>query len=66
MVFVPSFAQLYVSVPFCNRIFTAIMPMVAAGLIADDPTLQPIRRLVSLVRPVFIVDLCVLFFNTLL
>ncbi|XP_056322995.1 RILP-like protein 1 isoform X2 [Danio aesculapii] len=30
-------------------IFTAIMPMVAAGLIADDPTLQPIRRLISLV-----------------
>uniref|UniRef100_A0A493TA67 RILP-like protein 1 n=1 Tax=Anas platyrhynchos platyrhynchos TaxID=8840 RepID=A0A493TA67_ANAPP len=30
-------------------IFTAIMPMVAAGLIPDDPTLQPIRRLVSLV-----------------
>ncbi|XP_060934005.1 RILP-like protein 1 isoform X2 [Limanda limanda] len=30
-------------------IFTAIMPMVAAGLISDDPTLQPIRRLVSLV-----------------
>ncbi|KAM8814285.1 RILP-like protein 1 isoform 4-T4 [Rhynchonycteris naso] len=29
-------------------IFTAIMPMVAAGLILDDPTLQPIRRLVSL------------------
>ncbi|XP_069789609.1 RILP-like protein 1 isoform X2 [Narcine bancroftii] len=29
--------------------FTAIMPMVAAGLIPDDPTLQPIRRLVSLV-----------------
>ncbi|XP_030438985.1 RILP-like protein 1 isoform X3 [Gopherus flavomarginatus] len=29
-------------------IFTAIMPMVAAGLIPDDPTLQPIRRLVSL------------------
>nr|XP_020458022.1 RILP-like protein 1 [Monopterus albus] len=28
-------------------IFTAIMPMVAAGLIADDPTLLPIRRLVS-------------------
>ncbi|CAG05294.1 unnamed protein product, partial [Tetraodon nigroviridis] len=28
-------------------IFTAIMPMVAAGLIPDDPTLQPIRRLVS-------------------
>ncbi|XP_035514549.1 RILP-like protein 1 [Morone saxatilis] len=27
-------------------IFTAIMPMVAAGLIADDPTLLPIRRLV--------------------
>ncbi|XP_031711981.1 RILP-like protein 1 isoform X1 [Anarrhichthys ocellatus] len=26
-------------------IFTAIMPMVAAGLIADDPTLLPIRRL---------------------
>ncbi|KAF7650724.1 hypothetical protein LDENG_00121590 [Lucifuga dentata] len=26
-------------------IFTAIMPMVAAGLIPDDPTLQPIRRL---------------------
>lgn len=26
------------------------MPMVAAGVIADDPTLQPIRRLVSLVR----------------
>ncbi|XP_059194030.1 RILP-like protein 1 isoform X2 [Centropristis striata] len=25
--------------------FTAIMPMVAAGLIADDPTLFPIRRL---------------------
>uniref|UniRef100_A0A4W3J6L7 Rab interacting lysosomal protein like 1 n=1 Tax=Callorhinchus milii TaxID=7868 RepID=A0A4W3J6L7_CALMI len=32
-------------------IFTAIMPMVAAGLIPDDPTLQPIRRLVSLVGP---------------
>ncbi|XP_057688641.1 RILP-like protein 1 [Corythoichthys intestinalis] len=30
-------------------IFTAIMPMVAAGLIADDPTLLPISRLVSLV-----------------
>nr|XP_056715418.1 RILP-like protein 1 isoform X2 [Euleptes europaea] len=30
-------------------IFTAVMPMVAAGLIPDDPTLQPIRRLVSLV-----------------
>ncbi|KAM3611182.1 uncharacterized protein V6R79_014596 [Siganus canaliculatus] len=28
-------------------IFTTIMPMVAAGLIADDPTLLPIRRLVS-------------------
>ncbi|XP_044051650.1 RILP-like protein 1 isoform X2 [Siniperca chuatsi] len=28
-------------------LFTAIMPMVAAGLIADDPTLLPIRRLVS-------------------
>ncbi|XP_041793497.1 RILP-like protein 1 [Chelmon rostratus] len=28
-------------------IFTAIMPMVAAGLISDDPTLLPIRRLVS-------------------
>ncbi|TRY93998.1 hypothetical protein DNTS_032819 [Danionella cerebrum] len=31
-------------------IFTAVMPMVAAGLIPDDPTLQPIRRLMSLVR----------------
>nr|XP_046206745.1 RILP-like protein 1 isoform X1 [Oncorhynchus gorbuscha] len=30
-------------------IFTAVMPMVAAGLIADDPTLQPIRRLMSCV-----------------
>ncbi|XP_058850519.1 RILP-like protein 1 isoform X2 [Acipenser ruthenus] len=30
-------------------IFTTIMPMVAAGLIPDDPTLQPIRRLVSFV-----------------
>ncbi|XP_059910825.1 RILP-like protein 1 isoform X2 [Gadus macrocephalus] len=30
-------------------IFTAIMPMVAAGLIQDDPTLLPIRRLWSLV-----------------
>ncbi|XP_074526680.1 RILP-like protein 1 isoform X2 [Halichoeres trimaculatus] len=30
-------------------IFTAIMPMVAAGLLADDPTLLPIRRLVSFV-----------------
>ncbi|XP_056874635.1 RILP-like protein 1 isoform X2 [Takifugu flavidus] len=30
-------------------IFTAIMPMVAAGLIPDDPTLQPIRRLLSTV-----------------
>ncbi|KAK7895500.1 hypothetical protein WMY93_020825 [Mugilogobius chulae] len=30
-------------------IFTAIMPMVAAGLIPDDPSLQPIRRLRSLV-----------------
>lgn len=37
------------SLNLCNRIFTAIMPMVAAGLIPDDPTLQPIRRLVSLV-----------------
>ncbi|KAG8146098.1 hypothetical protein E2320_012499 [Naja naja] len=27
-------------------IFTAVMPMVAAGLIPDDPTLQPIRRLI--------------------
>ncbi|KAM7391964.1 hypothetical protein PAMP_022610 [Pampus punctatissimus] len=26
-------------------IFTAIMPMVAAGLLSDDPTLLPIRRL---------------------
>lgn len=38
-----------VCVPLCDRIFTAIMPMVAAGLIPDDPTLQPIRRLMSLV-----------------
>ncbi|KAM4616193.1 RILP-like protein 1 isoform 2-T2 [Polymixia lowei] len=30
-------------------IFTAIMPMVAAGLIQDDPTLLPIRRLISFV-----------------
>ncbi|XP_068594431.1 RILP-like protein 1 [Brachionichthys hirsutus] len=30
-----------------HLIFTAIMPMVAAGLIADDPTLLPIRRLLS-------------------
>ncbi|XP_028312837.1 RILP-like protein 1 [Gouania willdenowi] len=30
-------------------IFTAVMPMVAAGLLADDPTLLPIRRLVSFV-----------------
>ncbi|KAK2837225.1 hypothetical protein Q5P01_014437 [Channa striata] len=30
-------------------IFTAIMPMVAAGFITDDPTLLPIRRLVSLI-----------------
>ncbi|XP_029915233.1 RILP-like protein 1 [Myripristis murdjan] len=30
-------------------IFTAIMPMVAAGLIRDDPTLLPIRRLISFV-----------------
>ncbi|XP_041642685.1 RILP-like protein 1 isoform X2 [Cheilinus undulatus] len=30
-------------------IFTAIMPMVAAGLLADDPTLLPIRRLVYFV-----------------
>ncbi|XP_047416850.1 RILP-like protein 1 isoform X4 [Sciurus carolinensis] len=30
-------------------IFTAIMPMVAAGLILDDPSLQPVRRLVPLV-----------------
>lgn len=29
------------------------MPMVAAGLIIDDPTLQPVRRLVSLVGIVF-------------
>uniref|UniRef100_A0AAV2JEW7 RH2 domain-containing protein n=1 Tax=Knipowitschia caucasica TaxID=637954 RepID=A0AAV2JEW7_KNICA len=29
-------------------IFTAIMPMVAAGLISDDPALMPIRRLVSI------------------
>lgn len=28
------------------------MPMVAAGLILDDPTLQPVRRLVSLVGTV--------------
>lgn len=30
-------------------IFTAVMPMVAAGLISDDPTLLPIRRLISFV-----------------
>uniref|UniRef100_A0A7N9AZD7 RILP-like protein 1 n=1 Tax=Mastacembelus armatus TaxID=205130 RepID=A0A7N9AZD7_9TELE len=30
---------------YYKRIFTAIMPMVAAGLLADDPTLLPIRRL---------------------
>ncbi|KAI4878955.1 hypothetical protein NFI96_014455 [Prochilodus magdalenae] len=30
-------------------LFTAVMPMVAAGLINDDPTLQPIRRLISVV-----------------
>ncbi|CAL8342846.1 unnamed protein product [Lota lota] len=30
-------------------IFTAIMPMVAAGLIQDDPTLLPIRRLCSFI-----------------
>nr|XP_061822385.1 RILP-like protein 1 isoform X2 [Nerophis lumbriciformis]XP_061822386.1 RILP-like protein 1 isoform X3 [Nerophis lumbriciformis] len=30
-------------------IFTAIMPMVAAGLIQDDPTLLPARRLSALV-----------------
>ncbi|XP_076007291.1 RILP-like protein 1 [Genypterus blacodes] len=30
-------------------IFTAIMPMVAAGLLADDPTLLPIRPLISFV-----------------
>ncbi|XP_006894753.1 PREDICTED: RILP-like protein 1 [Elephantulus edwardii] len=29
-------------------IFTAIMPMVAAGLIIDDPTLQPVRGLIAL------------------
>lgn len=59
------FAQLSISVPLCNRIFTAIMPMVAAGLIPDDPTLQPIRRLISLVRPFLVVHLCVLCcFNT--
>lgn len=48
-----------VCVPLCDRIFTAIMPMVAAGLIPDDPTLQPIRRLISLVRPLSLVGLCV-------
>ncbi|KAK7125372.1 hypothetical protein R3I93_020902 [Phoxinus phoxinus] len=47
-------------------IFTAIMPMVAAGLIADDPTLQPIRRLISLVRPFGGSPLCSLLFNTLI
>lgn len=56
------FAQLSISVPLCNRIFTAIMPMVAAGLIADDPTLQPIRRLISLVRPFGGSPLCSLLF----
>ncbi|XP_017571794.1 RILP-like protein 1 isoform X1 [Pygocentrus nattereri] len=30
-------------------LFTAVMPMVAAGLINDDPTLQPISRLISVV-----------------
>lgn len=35
-----------------TRIFTAIMPMVAAGLILDDPALQPARRLVPLVGTV--------------
>ena len=30
------------------------MPMVAAGLIIDDPTLQPVRRLVSLVGTGFL------------
>ncbi len=51
-----------ISVPLCNRIFTAIMPMVAAGLISDDPTLQPIRRLISLVRPFGGSPLCSLLF----
>uniref|UniRef100_A0A5F8ASV5 RILP-like protein 1 n=6 Tax=Macaca TaxID=9539 RepID=A0A5F8ASV5_MACMU len=39
-------------------IFTAIMPMVAAGLIIDDPTLQPVRRLVSLVGTVCVFGFC--------
>uniref|UniRef100_A0A8C4ZR62 RILP-like protein 1 n=1 Tax=Gadus morhua TaxID=8049 RepID=A0A8C4ZR62_GADMO len=47
-------------------IFTAIMPMVAAGLIPDDPTLQPIRRLMSLVRPCPLVGLHVSRFSPLM
>lgn len=38
---------------FLTRIFTAVMPMVAAGLIIDDPSLLPVRRLVPLVGTVF-------------
>lgn len=48
----PSFYLLCLSAPG-SRLFTAVMPMVAAGLILDDPTLQPVRRLVSLVGTVF-------------
>ena len=59
--FVSFCPHLYVS---CNRIFTAIMPMVAAGLIPDDPTLQPIRRLMSLVRLCPLVGFHVMIFST--
>lgn len=39
------------------------MPMVAAGLILDDPTLQPVRRLVSLVGTVCVWGFVLVFFS---
>lgn len=54
MTYIPFVNYCHVYLCLSIRMFTAIMPMVAAGLIADDPTLQPISRLISLVGFIFI------------
>lgn len=50
-VFPPKSVLTSLTFPCLDRIFTAIMPMVAAGLLQDDPTMLPIRRLRSFVWP---------------
>lgn len=62
--FLVTLPSLYLLCLFASgRLFTAVMPMVAAGLILDDPTLQPVRRLVSLVGTVCVWGLVSFFFS---